>query len=79
MGVNPKVNPRAIRRLRVACLETKMDLSFGSETSKDIDCLRSDVDFHTTITRAYFEHLCHEEFAKIKGQLNIVFNDSKLS
>ena len=49
---------RAIQRLRKACEQAKIALSFNSKTCLEIDSLFEGIDFHTSITRAKFEEIC---------------------
>jgi L1 cell adhesion molecule like protein len=57
-------NPRALRRLRLACERAKRLLSSAVQTTIEIDSLQEGIDFYTTITRARFEELNMELFRK---------------
>ncbi|KAM0840482.1 hypothetical protein ACQ4PT_059656 [Festuca glaucescens] len=50
-------NPRALRRLMLACERAKRLLSSAVQTTIEIDSLQEGIDFYTTITRARFEEL----------------------
>ena len=72
-------NPRAIRRLRTACERAKRTLSSSTQTTLEIDSLYDGVDFMTSITRARFEELCSDVFAKTMTPVDKVLQDSKMS
>jgi len=72
-------NPRAIRRLRTACERAKRTLSSSTQTTLEIDSLYEGVDFMTSITRARFEELCSDVFAKTMTPVEKVLQDSKMS
>ncbi|CAN6301374.1 unnamed protein product [Urochloa humidicola] len=57
-------NPRALRRLRMACERSKRMLSSTAETTVEIDALHEGLDFCATITRSRFEELNKELFSK---------------
>uniref|UniRef100_A0ACD5WV54 Uncharacterized protein n=1 Tax=Avena sativa TaxID=4498 RepID=A0ACD5WV54_AVESA len=57
-------NPRALRRLRMACERAKRLLSSTVQTTIEIDSLQDGIDFYTTITRARFEELNMDLFRK---------------
>lgn len=72
-------NPRAIRRLRTACERAKRTLSSSTQTTLEIDSLYDGTDFMTSITRARFEELCSDVFAKTMTPVEKVLQDSKMS
>lgn len=72
-------NARAIRRLRTACERAKRTLSSSTQTTLEIDSLYDGVDFMTSITRARFEELCSDVFAKTMTPVEKVLQDSKMS
>ena len=72
-------NPRAIRRLRTACERAKRTLSSSTQTTLEIDSLYDGTDFMTSITRARFEELCSDVFAKTMTPVQKVLQDSKMS
>jgi heat shock protein 1/8 len=59
-----KTSDRALRRLRTACERAKRILSSATSASVDVDSLFEGVDFNETITRAKFEDLCADLFAR---------------
>ncbi|XP_050387435.1 heat shock 70 kDa protein 4-like [Argentina anserina] len=67
-------NSRTLRRLRNACEKAKRRLSFQSEVDIEIDCL----DFYTTITRAKFEQLNKDLFAKCMEPVKKCLTDAKM-
>jgi L1 cell adhesion molecule like protein len=71
-------NSRAIRRLRTACERAKRALSSGTEASIEIDSLFEGVDFYSKITRARFEELCSDLFAKTMVPVEQALRDAKL-
>ena len=71
-------NNRAIRRLRTACERAKRALSSGTEASIEIDSLFEGIDFYSKITRARFEELCSDLFAKTMVPVEQALRDAKL-
>ncbi|KAI3965668.1 hypothetical protein MKX01_010625 [Papaver californicum] len=59
-----KGDARALRRLRTSCERAKRTLSSTTQTSVEIDCLYEGIDFYTSISRAKFEELNMDLFAK---------------
>ncbi|XP_054786710.1 heat shock cognate 70 kDa protein-like isoform X2 [Prosopis cineraria] len=59
-------SPKALRRLRTSCERAKRVLSSTSvvDTIVEVDALYEGIDFHSTITRARFEELNKDLFAK---------------
>jgi L1 cell adhesion molecule like protein len=55
---------RALRRLRIACELAKRALSSTVQTTMEIDSLYWGMDFYTTVTRARFNKLNDDLFAK---------------
>jgi len=72
-------NARAIRRLRTACERAKRTLSSSTQTTLEIDSLYEGLDFMTSITRARFEELCSDVFARTMSPVEKVLQDSKMS
>ena len=54
-------NPRAVRRLRIACERAKRTLSSATQTSVEIDSLYN---FYTSITHTRVEELCQYPFRR---------------
>ncbi|KAE9598958.1 putative Heat shock protein 70 family [Lupinus albus] len=57
-------NSRALGKLRSACEKAKRLLSSTSQTIIEIDSLAGDIDLHALVTRAAFEELNKDLFAK---------------
>ncbi|CAL0334695.1 unnamed protein product [Lupinus luteus] len=57
-------NARALGKLRSACERAKRLLSSTSQTIIEIDSLAGDIDLHAVVTRAAFEELNKDLFAK---------------
>jgi heat shock protein 1/8 len=55
---------RALRRLRTACERAKRILSNATSTTVEVDSLLDGIDFSEQLTRAKFEDLCGDLFAK---------------
>ncbi|KZV38666.1 hypothetical protein F511_36113 [Dorcoceras hygrometricum] len=71
-------NPRAMRRLKMACEKAKRNLSFMAHTAIGIDGLYDGIDFHSTITRARFEELNMDLFEKCIGYIETCLKDAKM-
>uniref|UniRef100_A0A5K3G8E9 Heat shock protein 70 n=1 Tax=Mesocestoides corti TaxID=53468 RepID=A0A5K3G8E9_MESCO len=59
-----KDDARAVWRLRKACESVKKQLSVEERGYIEVDNLLAGVDFHASISRAEFEHLCADIFKK---------------
>ena len=57
-----RLSPRAISRLKAVCEQAKRILSSTTSAEIAVDALEGENDYCTTITRARFEHLCHDYF-----------------
>eukprot|EP00662_Eupelagonemidae_sp_cell21_P021734 gene21734-26292_t len=68
-------NAKSMRRLRTACERAKRTLSAQAQASVDVDSLHDGIDFYTSLTRARFEELCADLFAKCIDSLNRVLKD----
>jgi len=73
-----KGNPRALRRLRTASERAKRSLSSSTQASIEVDSLAEGIDFHTKITRAKFEELCHDLFSSCLEPVEKALRDAKL-
>ena len=71
-------NPRALRRLRIACERAKRTLSSTAQTTIEIDSLYEGVDFYTTITRARFEELNMDLFRKCMEPVEKCLRDAEM-
>lgn len=71
-------NPRALRRLRVACERAKRTLSSSTQAQIEIESLFEGNDFYTTITRAMFEQLNIDLFKQCMVPVEKVLTDAKI-
>ncbi|XWS43702.1 hypothetical protein CRYUN_Cryun16bG0126200 [Craigia yunnanensis] len=71
-------NPRALRRLRIACEREKRTLSSTAQTTIEIDSLYEGIDFYSTITRAIFEELNMDLFRKCVEPVEKCLRDAKM-
>ncbi|KAI4352382.1 hypothetical protein L6164_006640 [Bauhinia variegata] len=72
-------NPRALRKLRIACERAKRELSSTTDTIIHIDSLyEDDVDFHESITRKTFEKLNEDLFEKCKNLVKMCLDDANM-
>ena len=72
-------NPKALRRIRVACEKAKRALSASTQATIDIDALIDGEDLNTIITRSKFEDLCMDLFMQCIPPLENVLHDAKMS
>ena len=68
-----------VYRLRKACEKAKIDLSYDVTVNIEIDSLWKGKDFYITLTRAKFDELCKNIFARLTNKVIEVLEDSKLS
>jgi L1 cell adhesion molecule like protein len=71
-------NKRSVRRLRTAAEAAKRTLSSSTSANVEIDSLYEGIDFYTSITRAKFENLCRDIFARIMEPIDTVLMDAKM-
>ena len=71
-------NPRAMRRLRTASEKAKRTLSSSAQASIEIDSIFEGHDFTSSITRAKFEEINQDLFARCMEPVEKVFIDSDL-
>ncbi|XP_054720498.1 major heat shock 70 kDa protein Ba-like [Uloborus diversus] len=71
-------NFKAQRRMRTACEQAKRTLSSGTEATIEIDALAEGIDFRSKISRARFEDLCTDLFAKTLETVDQAIKDSKI-
>lgn len=76
---DPSDNPRAIKRLKLACERAKRTLSSAAQASVELDAFYDGIDFVGTITRARFEELCMDIFKKALDCVEQALLDAKLS
>jgi heat shock protein 1/8 len=72
-------NPRCLRRLRTACEKAKRTLSSTAQASIEIDSLFDGIDFVSSLTRAKFEELNQDLFAKCMEPVEKVLKDAQVS
>ena len=73
------INPRCLRRLRTACEKAKRTLSSTAQASIEIDSLFDGIDFVSSLTRAKFEELNQDLFAKCMDPVEKVLKDAQVS
>ena len=78
-SIELKTNPKALRRIRVACEKAKRALSASTQATIDIDALVEGEDLNMIITRSKFEDLCMDLFTKCIPPLENVLRDAKMS
>ncbi|XP_073306712.1 heat shock cognate 70 kDa protein-like [Primulina huaijiensis] len=71
-------NPRALRRLKMACERAKRELSSMVHTHIGIDCLYDGIDFNSKITRAKFEELNMDLFEECIGHVEKCLKDAEM-
>uniref|UniRef100_K3ZF53 Uncharacterized protein n=1 Tax=Setaria italica TaxID=4555 RepID=K3ZF53_SETIT len=69
---------RALRRLRIACELAKRALSSIAQTTIEIDSLYEGMDLYTTVTRARFNKLNMDLFAKCMELVEKCLHDAKM-
>lgn len=74
-----KENSRSVKRLKVACERAKRTLSSSSTANIEIDSLYDGKDFYSSITRARFEEVCSDIFARTMAPVEKVLLDAKMS
>jgi heat shock protein 1/8 len=67
-----------MRKLRSACEAAKRNLSLHTSTTITIDSLYDGINFHASITRPQFEHLCQVHFHQCKATLDRALTDAKM-
>lgn len=72
-------NPRAVKRLKVACERAKRTLSSTANASIELDSLYEGIDFASNITRARFDELCADLFRQCMDCVDKVLLDSGLA
>ena len=72
-------NAKALRRLRTAAERAKRTLSSSTTAHVEIDSLIDGKDYSTTLSRAKFEALCNDLFAKTMAPVEKVIRDAGVS
>jgi heat shock protein 1/8 len=76
---DPSINPRSMKRLKIACEKAKRTLSTSTSSAIEIDSFFEGIDFMSSITRARFEDLCADLFKKSMTPVIKVLEDSGVS
>jgi len=76
---DPSDNPRALKRLKLACERAKRTLSTATTASVELDAFYDGIDFVGSITRARFEELCMDIFRKTLDCVENALRDAKMS
>jgi len=76
--IDLNTNPRALKRVKMACEKAKRTLSSATQTSIELDSLYDGIDFAINITRARMEQLCNDFFNQCFETVEKVMIDSKL-
>ncbi|KAM7278053.1 hypothetical protein ACFE04_005187 [Oxalis oulophora] len=71
-------NPRALRRLKIACERAKLILSWATQLHIEIDSLHEGIDFNTSITRTRFEGLNMDLFRICMETVEQCLRDAKM-
>lgn len=77
-GEDVSGNPRAMRRLKLACERAKQKLSTSDKATIRLASLFNRHRFHTTITRTEFEYVCGDLFESIMVPLRKVLINADL-
>jgi actin-like ATPase involved in cell morphogenesis len=78
-GKNVAGNPRALRRLRTACEHATRALSAAAQAVVEVDALLDGADFRFTLTRARFEVLNADLFARCLEPVKRVLHDAAMN
>ncbi len=78
-GIDISNDNKAIKRLKIECEKTKIELSFKDDSEISIDCLAEGEDFSITIYRSKFEEICENLFNKIIPIIKNVIIHSNIS
>lgn len=71
-------NPRAMYLLRAACERAKCALSFNPKVDIAIPALHEGINFNISITRARFERICQDLFAKTMQMVKQVLREADI-
>ena len=70
---------KALRRLKIVCEKTKIELSSLEDSQIELESLSEDTNFQMSIGRQEFEKICQEKFNKCIEILKTTLEESKLS
>ena len=76
--LEPRTNPKSMRRLKTACEQAKRTLSSSTNTIVDIDMFYKGEDLKVRISRAKFEEINLELFKKCMIPVEQVLKDSNM-
>lgn len=71
-------NPKALKRLNIACERVKKTLSTTATTNLEVDSLFEGIDFNCQITRARFEEICGDIFRRAMDPVEKALRDAKM-
>ena len=71
-------DPRALTRIRLACEEAKLTLSSATQATIFVESVSQGIDLRSVITRAKFEELNADLFAKTLDLVDRVLRDSMI-
>lgn len=69
-------NPKAVKRLKVACEKAKRNLSSSASTTVELDSLCEGIDFTSNITRARLDELCSDIYRQCLDCVEKCLRDS---
>ena len=78
-GLDVHNNQKALIKLKIACENAKIDLSYMRETMIDIDNLMNGINFQLHIDRTTFEFLCDDLFNEAINILKNSLKEAKLN
>ena len=73
-----KNNPKGLKRLKIACEKSKRLLSISEEIPIYVDNFYIDETLYIVVTKAKFEDLCKDLFAKLTKPIDDILHQSKL-
>ena len=73
-----KNNIKGMKRLKIACEKSKRLLSVSSEIPIYVDNFYKEETLYIVVTRAKFEDLCKDLFAKLSGPMDEVIHQAKI-
>ncbi|XP_044011437.1 heat shock 70 kDa protein-like [Aphidius gifuensis] len=77
-GKNPKNDKKSLRKLRVAAVNAKQELSSSTESTVMIDALMDGIDFNIDVSRAQFENICFGLFKDALKPVERALADAKI-
>ena len=77
-GVDIRDNAKALKRLKVQAERAKRTLSSTTTATVECDSLYNGIDFNSSITRARFDEMCANIFARTMAPVEQVLLDAKM-